>query len=138
MKIPLAIIQILSAAFVVILFISFNACSEEQAMPVPGKPNKDSHITIRTEGSANGGSDNGGSDNGGSDNGGSDNGGPVNPQLVKVKVSQRDNIPLAEIETCSYFGQTLQGFWEYRLTTMYNGPKIYTVIEIIADDFEGL
>ena len=128
MKIPLAIIQILSAAFVVILFISFNACSEEQAMPVPGKPNKDSHITIRTEGSA----------NGGSDNGGSDNGGPVNPQLVKVKVSQRDNIPLAEIETCSYFGQTLQGFWEYRLTTMYNGPKIYTVIEIIADDFEGL
>ena len=130
--------QILSSAYVVVLLVLLNGCSEEQVMPVPGEHNKDSHITIRTEASANGGSDNGGSNNGGSNNGGSVNEGPVNPHLVKVKVSQRDNIPLDQIETCFYYGQTILGFWEYHLTTLYDGPKVYIVIEIIGDDCDGL
>lgn len=112
MKISLTINQLLCVAYVMVLLFSSSACTKEQVMPVPDEYNKESPISFRTDG-------------------------PVNPQLVKMKVSQRDNIPLLQIETCSYYGQTIQGFWEYHLTTTNNGPKIYTVIQIIGDDCDG-
>ncbi|MGB4846489.1 MAG: hypothetical protein WBP41_01150, partial [Saprospiraceae bacterium] len=63
--------------------------------------------------------------------------GPVSSTLIKQKVSTRDNIPLSQILTCSYYGQTILGYWEYHLTTQYDGPKLYMVTKIIGDDCEG-
>lgn len=98
--------------FAAILFLSISACHEEQAIPVPDVISHDFQITNRTDG-------------------------PVNAVLVKQKVATRDNIPLSQILTCTYYGLTSLGFWEYHLTTQCNGPKIYIVTEIIGDDFEG-
>ncbi|HZV70200.1 MAG TPA: hypothetical protein VFG10_11680 [Saprospiraceae bacterium] len=55
---------------------------------------------------------------------------------VRESVSKRDNIPVEQILTCYYYGQTTQGYFEYRFTTMYNGPGVYYV-GIIGDCNEG-
>ncbi len=104
--------RFLYVTFVVIQLISFNACTEELVAPMHNTPGKNLLVTARTSG-------------------------PVSIQLVKLKVSLRDHIPIEEILTCSYIGETTQGFWEYHLTTLNNGPKIYVVTQIIGDDFEG-
>ena len=104
--------QLLYGALVAILFFSVNACTEEHATPGYNQFNQEGQIKGRTDG-------------------------PVNIQLVKLKVANRDNIPLEQILTCFYFGQTTQGYWEYHLNTMYDGLKIYIVTQIIGDDFDG-
>ncbi|MEP7198143.1 MAG: hypothetical protein ABI851_16615 [Saprospiraceae bacterium] len=98
--------------FLSIIFLSFFACSEDLVVPNGELISSDLQISSRTEG-------------------------PVSTELIKQKVSVRDNIPLVQILTCTYYGQTAQGYWEYRLTTQYNGPKIYTVTKIIGDEVDG-
>ncbi|MEP7198149.1 MAG: hypothetical protein ABI851_16645 [Saprospiraceae bacterium] len=100
------------AILVAFLLLSVSACTEEQVIPSSELLSNDMEITIRTDG-------------------------PVSTTLVKQKVAVRDNIPLSQILTCTYYGQTSQGYWEYHLTTQYNGPKIYIVTKIIGDDAEG-
>ncbi|MBK9982552.1 MAG: hypothetical protein IPP15_09015 [Saprospiraceae bacterium] len=95
-----------------ILASSFNACTEELVVPNAEIASKEIRIKSRTDG-------------------------PVSIELIKQKVSTRDNIPLSQILTCSYYGQTNLGFWEYHLTTQYDGPKIYIVTKIIGDEIEG-
>ncbi len=95
-----------------ILVTSFNACTEELVVPNAEIASNDMQLKNRTDG-------------------------PVSCTVIKQKVSDRDNIPLSQILTCSYYGQTTQGYWEYHLTTAYNGPKIYTVTSIIGDVNEG-
>ncbi len=104
--------QLLFVVLLVFLFLSVSSCYEEQVVPSSEVTSTDLEITIRTDG-------------------------PISPALVKQKVATRDNIPLIQILTCSYFGQTTQGYWEYHITTLYNGPKIYIVTKIIGDDIEG-
>ncbi len=104
--------QLLYAALLAILFITVNACSEEQVVPVSGQSHKDLQITVRTDG-------------------------PIGIERIIERVSQRDNIPIDQILTCYYYGQTLQGYYEYRLTTLYNGSKVYIVTEIIGEEYEG-
>lgn len=55
---------------------------------------------------------------------------------VKIKVSQRDGIPVSSILTCYYYGQTSEGYGRYHFTTN-TGFGIYTVTGIIGDDIEG-
>ncbi len=98
--------------FFSILLMTVSSCSEELAFPTAENQSIDSHITSRTDG-------------------------PVSTQVIKQKVSVRDNIPLNEILTCYYYGQTDQGYYEYRLTTQYNGPKVYFVTQIIGDINDG-
>jgi len=105
--------QLLFRAFVAILFISFNACTEESIIPGHNQFNQEDKINTRNDG-------------------------PVYIQIVKLKVASRDNIPIEQILTCFYFGQTTQGYWEYHLTTLYDGPKIYLITQIIGDECEGI
>ena len=58
-------------------------------------------------------------------------------EQVKVKVSERDHIPLNQILTSTYYGTTTQGYCEYRLTTMFDGNKVFYVTGIIGDEVEG-
>ena len=104
--------QLLLAALVAIFFVSVSACTEEQVLPASDLTPRDLQISNRSDG-------------------------PVSPEVIKQKVSTRDQIPLVQILTCYYYGQTSQGYWEYHLTTQYNGPKIYTVTKIIGDVNEG-
>ncbi len=104
--------QLVFAAITAILFVSVVACTEELVIPTTDLLSKDLKISFRTDG-------------------------PVSNEVIKQKVSVRDNIPIVQILTCSYYGQTLQGYWEYHLTTQYNGPKIYTVTQIIGDVSDG-
>ena len=113
MKNSIKIHKLLRVAFVVILFFSFNACTEEQAMPVSDKTYQELQIKMRTDG-------------------------PVSIQLIKQKVSNRDHIPIGQILDCYYYGQTSQGYWEYHISTINDGPKIYIVTQIIGEDCEGL
>jgi hypothetical protein len=103
-------IQLAVCSLTVIMLFSFIACNEERVIP-EAKVN-DLKITFRTDG-------------------------PVSLEIIKKKVADRDNIPLDQILTCIYFGQTTLGFWEYHLTTMFNGPKIYTITSIIGDVNDG-
>ena len=104
--------QLLYAALLAILFLTVNACSEEQVVPVSGQPGNDLQITVRTDG-------------------------PVAIGKIIERVSKRDNIPIEQFLSCSYYGQTGEGYYEYHLTTLYDGPKIYIVTQIIGDEFEG-
>jgi len=112
MKIVFKFSSLFCGFLLAILLISFNACSEDLAIPNAELTSDDLQITSRADG-------------------------PVSNDIIKQKVSARDNIPLAQILTCSYYGQTTQGYWEYHLTTQYNGPKIYTVTKIIGDVNDG-
>ena len=94
------------------MFFYISACVEEQIQPSREIIVEGNKIGIRSDG-------------------------PINIQIIKEKVSERDQIPIDQILTCYYFGQTSQGYWEYHLTTFYNGPKIYTVTQIIGDTTEG-
>lgn len=107
-KFNLSFIALLAA----ILLLSTPACTEEQVIPSSELLRNDMVIIARSDG-------------------------PVSSTLVKQKVATRDNIPLSQILTCTYYGQTTQGYWEYHLTTQYNGPKIYIVTKIVGDDAEG-
>jgi hypothetical protein len=102
----------LGVLIVFVLTISFSGCSEEQALPSGDQQVEEVKITFRTIG-------------------------PVSTSLVKKKVSERDNIPLEEILTCTFTCETPEGFWKYSLTTLNNGPKIYIVTQIIGDDCDG-
>ncbi|MEO8666744.1 MAG: hypothetical protein ABI462_14730 [Ignavibacteria bacterium] len=106
--------QFLFAAALAVIVLSLSACYEELVLPSTERTSSDLPIITRSDG------------------------GSVNPALVKQKVATRDNIPLSQILTCSNFGQTTQGYWEYHLTTQYNGPKIYVVTKIIGEDVEGI
>lgn len=112
MKNVMKIKQLIFVAFMSILFISVSGCTEDQVIPASDFLSKDLKISFRADG-------------------------PVSNEGIKQKVSDRDNIPLVQILTCSYNGQTTQGYWEYHLTTLYNGPKIYTVTKIIGDTNDG-
>ncbi len=104
--------QLIFVAYIAILYISASGCTEDQVTPASDFPSKDLNISFRSDG-------------------------PVSSGIIKQKVSDRDNIPLVQILTCSYYGQTTQGYWEYHLTTQYDGPKIYTVTNIIGDVNDG-
>ncbi|HZV70199.1 MAG TPA: hypothetical protein VFG10_11675 [Saprospiraceae bacterium] len=112
MKIVFKFSSLFYGLLLAILLISFNACTEELAIPNAELISEDLLIKSRADG-------------------------PVSNNLVKQRVSARDNIPIAQILTCSYYGQTTQGYWEYHITTQYNGPKIYIVTKIIGDEFDG-
>lgn len=95
---------------ITVILFTINSCNQEGV--TPQVKIQDSKITVRTEG-------------------------PVSPEIIKQKVSDRDNIPIEQILTCIYYGQTPQGYWEYHLTTMFDGPKIYTITSIIGDVNDG-
>ena len=113
MKNSIKLNQLVYAALLAIVFISFNACSEEQVVPVTDSSFRDAKINFRSSDPTD------------------------QAEAVKVKVSKRDNIPYIEILTSNYYGQTINGYWEYRLTTLHDGNKIFIVTSIIGDDIEG-
>ncbi|MGB4847964.1 MAG: hypothetical protein WBP41_08615, partial [Saprospiraceae bacterium] len=110
MKKTSKLIQLAFCSLIVVMLFSFIACNEERVVP-EGKVN-DLKISFRTDG-------------------------PVSLEIIKQKVADRDNIPIYQILTCIYYGQTTQGYWEYHLTTMFDGPKIYTITSIIGDVNDG-
>ncbi len=112
MENPTKINQLFCAVFVIILFVSLSACGEELVTPGTDQPCKDLQVKPRSEG-------------------------PMDPELVKQKVSELYNIPIEQILTCYYYGQNIFGDWEFHLTTLYNGPIIFVVIKIIGDDCDG-
>ena len=113
MKISLKLNQLIYAALLAIAFISTNACSEEQVIPIADVSIQDAKINFR----------------------GYD---PTNrAESVKTNVSIRDHIPLIEILTSYYYGQTPDGYWEYRLTTLHNGNKVFILTAIIGEENEG-
>ena len=63
-----------------IIFLSFNACTEDLVIPNAELNSEDLQITSRTDA-------------------------PINTEIIKLKVSVRDNIPLAQILTCTYYLQ---------------------------------
>lgn len=97
------------AAFFV---ISTWACSHEQVTPVDENQYEEQKIEIRTDLTS-------------------------LANEVKIEVSQRDNIPVDQITGSYYFGKTTEGYYEYRLQTSQNGPKVYFVIGIIGEEIEG-
>ncbi|MEP6794049.1 MAG: hypothetical protein ABJB16_06965 [Saprospiraceae bacterium] len=101
---------ILAALSVLVIFVI--SCSEPNISPIGNLLDKQEKISVRSDG-------------------------PLSTDIVKEKVAVRDNIPLSEILTCIYFGQTPEGYWEYHLTTLYDGPKIYFVTQIIGDVNDG-
>lgn len=105
----------LYAILSVLFFISSYSCTSEYVFPKEAKNNENTRILPRTP----------------------DCNIDVSQQ-VKVKVSERDHILLSEILTCYFYGTTTEGYCEYRLTTQYDGPKVYIVTSIIGDDVEGL
>lgn len=102
-----------SIFFIAILISIFSfSCSEEQVFPELKQEVVEEKLTSRTTGNN-------------------------CEQCVRIKVSQRDHIPLAQILTCTFYGMTPQGHYEWHLTTIHNGPKIFIVTSIIGDDCEG-
>ncbi len=106
-------INLAYTSILTIIFMSFIACSEEQVVPVSTSLVTNHQLNFRS----------------------------LDPtdrsETVKVNVAKRDNIPLIEILTCSYYGQTLNGYWEYKLTTLNNGNKTFILTGIIGDENEG-
>ena len=101
------------ASLLSILVFSIISCAEEQVRPVFSLPTIDHNLNFR----------------------GFD---PTDrAESVKVNVAKRDNIPLIQILSSYYYGQTLDGFWEYRLTTMSSGNKTFILTGIIGEDNEG-
>ena len=58
-------------------------------------------------------------------------------EQVKVKVSERDDIPLTEILSSTYISTTTEGYCLYQVETRYDGTKWYHVTGIIGDEVEG-
>lgn len=56
-------------------------------------------------------------------------------EYVKIKVSERDQIPVSSILTCVYEGITSEGFGKYTYTTSdYSG--IYLITGIIGEEID--
>ena len=102
----------ISTLLVCSLFLTFTSCSHEQVMPIPPIDETNLRINQRSDFSG-------------------------REAQVKVKVSQRDGIPINAILTCTYMGLTAEGYGRYHFTTNV-APGIYLVTAIIGDDIDGI
>ena len=95
---------------ILVLFVIFAmACSKEQDTPMQNINNEKIKINQRLGGCTDFG------------------------DLVRERVSERDNIPIQSISSCYYYGPYAGGYCEYRCFTSQYGSPVY----IIGDDTEG-
>jgi len=87
------------------------SCSNEQALPNPTlQKNDELKVIARTDGDC-----------------------IYYADTVKVRVAERDHIPIQNITGCYYYGPYINGDCEFRCTTINYGTPVY----IIGDDYEG-